>query len=334
MYTQSMKRKWKRLSDKVVSLMSLLEIRPYGIFEILLMLVLLMIIQELFGHGNRFTGVEPHPFWIIVLVISGQYGVKEGVIASALCTLALYVGNFPEQDIGTDYYQFIAQVSQLPILWFSAAIVLGMVSQRRIRETQRLRGELAESIHREHTVAEAYEQLKEAKEIIEMRLVGQLRSSTLAYRALQSIGSLDPNEVLFNIDEVLKVVMKPKKMSVYGMGEQGLEVVSSLGWGIHEKYSLRIARETKLYQSLLSKKKTLCVVNKGDEEILAGEGVMATPLITPDTGQIFGVIKIEEMEFENITLSNIETFSLLSEWISLAYANAKKIQERLNSASH
>lgn len=324
-----MKKILLRIIEELKNIITSTQLRPIAVLEVIIMLCVFLAFDRLFGEANNFSHLQSHPFWIIVLVISAQYGFKEGVFSVVFCSLALYLGRLPRQTIGVDYYEHISNVMHLPLLWFSAAIIIGMIAQRKIAEKDQMKFEAEESYKREKTIARAYEDLKIAKETIEVRLVGQLRSSAVAYRALQSIGTLDPNEVLLNIDELVKTVMRPKKMSVLGIGEQGFEVVSSMGWENDEGFALRIAKESKLYESLLARKKVLCVVNEADEEILDNQGIMIAPLITPDTGQVFGAIKIEEMEFENITLSNIETFTVLAEWISLAYANAKKSQEQI-----
>src|SRR3954471_17355116 len=53
--------------------------------------VVALMIDHAFLDGNRFAGVQPHPFWIPVVLLSLQFGTNAGVLAvltAGICLLA------------------------------------------------------------------------------------------------------------------------------------------------------------------------------------------------------------------------------------------------------
>jgi hypothetical protein len=57
-------------------------LRWTAVAETLAMLAVLLLIDRTIGAADQFFPVQPHPFWIVVLLISAQYGVFEGLMAA------------------------------------------------------------------------------------------------------------------------------------------------------------------------------------------------------------------------------------------------------------
>ena len=56
--------------------------------------------------------------------------------------------------------------------------------------------------------------------------------------------------------------------------------------------------------------------------MLFRSGVLAGPLISAESGEVIGMMKIEEADLLDINMSAVENFRALSSWIGTAYANA------------
>ena len=57
-------------------------------------------------------------------------------------------------------------------------------------------------------------------------------------------------------------------------------------------------------------------------------------MIDSETGEVFGMLKIEKMDLLEFNLSRLETFRIVCELIGTAYSNAKrfkKLQQDLKS---
>jgi GGDEF domain-containing protein len=305
----------------------ILGLRTSAIIEIIAFLVIALIADYYVFDGDRFINVSPHPFWIVVILIACQYGTAEGVLAAILSSLVLLVGNLPGQKIESDLYEYLLNILTNPIMWLTAAVFVGEIRQRHIRERVRLQKELVESQEREETITSAYTRLKGLKDNLELKIAGQLRSSIDTYRAAKSIEKLAPTEVIQGVEELVRAVLNPQKFSVYLLGKKGLDCIISSGWEDRDNYSRTYDQKSQLFNEIVGRQAIISVVNSDQQRLLGEHGVLAGPLINRDTGEISGMLKIEKMGFLDLNLSSIETFSAICEWIGMALTNARNYEE-------
>jgi polysaccharide biosynthesis protein PelD len=133
-----------------------------ALVEIALLLGAALLCDAIFLDGTRFRSLPQHPFWIPVLLVAVQYGTNAGLAAATAATLALLAGNLPPQAVFQDRFAWFSEIVHLPLLWFVAAVVLGELRMRQIREREGLRERLGEASHRENVLAEAYKRLNAA----------------------------------------------------------------------------------------------------------------------------------------------------------------------------
>ncbi|MCP5361526.1 MAG: GAF domain-containing protein [Hyphomicrobiales bacterium] len=299
--------------------------RLSALLETLAFLSFCLLLDFLFGEGNRFWSVSPHPFWIVVLLVAVQYGTKEAVVAALLSSAFLLVGNLPAQQLQTTY-EYLLEISQRPILWLATSVVLGEMRVRQIRERNDLRNRLYTAERETYTITRAYQRLKEVKESLETRLAGEMRSAISIYEAAKALRSLDRGQIIHAVQDVIHATLNPQKFSLYVIEESGLRLATTQGWDESDHFVQFYPSDTPLYQRIVGEKKILCVVNENDERILTGQGIVAGPLIDGVSGEIFGMLKVEKMDFAALNMRTIETFRIVCEWIGMAYANAGKYQ--------
>ncbi|MCB1111541.1 MAG: hypothetical protein KDK72_02650 [Chlamydiia bacterium] len=305
-------------------------VRTAALLETLFFLTALTVGDYFFGAGDRMITLSPHPFWIIILLISVQYGTFEGLSAALLSTLFLYVGNVPQQTIRETLFEYQFQLALRPLLWFMAAFILGELRNRLAMQNKELEGELQKLREESDEVVKNYESLKNAKENLEAHLVTQQRSTAMTYKTLKGLESLNPAQIIMKLNGVVEAALNLKKFSVYTLGPNGLEVATSHGWSDDDRYLLRITPDNLLYRELVSAERIICLINKEDQKILGDQGVLAGPLIDSEEGFVFGMLKVEEIEFLELNTSSIETFRTVCELIGMAYTNArqhKKVEE-------
>ena len=305
---------------------SFFGIRVSAIVETLIFITLTLILDYLFGTGDRFQSINPHPFWIIVLIVTVQYGTVEGVVASVLCTTALYAGNVPDMQFNESLFQYNARLALNPTLWFVAALVIGEMHMRVISERDKFK-EIAIVADRDaREVTDAYQMLKEKKEHLEVRLVSQIRSFSFSIKALQNMESMSSAQIMMSLIDMIREIVGPKKFSVYTFSEMGFEVMLSEGWE-GENFQRRFPNQHPLYREIVSRKRLISVVNPEDEVVLEGEGLIAAPIIDRDSGTIFGMLKIEDIEFYDLNISNLWVIESLAELVGSAFLNAQKYDQ-------
>ncbi len=310
-------------------------LRLDALFEIALFFLIALGLTFFLDVSPRYIETWPHPFWIIVLTISVQYGSTEGLFAVLIATLALLLFNLPEQQINQDFYDWLFTVSIRPLMWLMAAVIIGELALRKIRRENELEKELRESRERETTFARHYEQAKTRKEKLELNIAGQLRSETASYRAAKAIEKLNPGDVVEGVSDLVQSALGPEKFSLYLLQGDVLERRMSYGWDKENEALLddEYRSHTQLYQSIIGRKETLSVVNEDHEIILSGQGVLAGPLVDTENNTVLGMLKIEDLPFLEMNLNTVQTFQAICEWVALAIVNAQHYQTAVDDST-
>lgn len=304
----------------------IMGLRASAVLEMAIFFAVMVGYDLIFGAGNRLWGVEPHPFWVIILLMAVQYGTSEGVVAAAVASLILLVGNMPEREVTQDAWEYGVQLLRQPLMWLLTAVVLGELRNRHVRERDYLRKELREARQRETIIAESYDKVRVLKEKLELRIASQLRASITTYRAARSIEKTDPAEVLQGAQELVQSILNPSKFSIYTLGTDGLTLTLFSGWDKEEEFNASYTTQSPLYSQIIGRQAVLCGINPEHETILDKQGILAGPLVDRETGEVSGMLKIEDISFLDLNLTTIETFRAICDWVGMAMVNATRYQ--------
>ncbi len=322
----------RRASDKVeiravAPPPTVLGLRRSAIVEVLAFFAVALAIDFVFFDFGRFAGVAPHPFWAIVLLCAVQYGTSEGLLAAAASSAALLAWNLPPQRFDEDLYQWLLGATLEPLLWTVAAVVFGELQGRVRRERDELREEALQSRKREEVIAAAYRKLDARREALESRVAGQLRTVFAIYNAAKGIERMATDEVQAGVADLVRTVLGPRRFSVFLLSGDALTLATSEGWdGAGTVYARAFDGQSRLFQAVVGSHRTLVAASAADEQVLGGEGLLAGPLLNVDSGEVIGMLKIEEMGFLDLSVTSTENFRLLCEWIGTAYAQARRFE--------
>ncbi len=304
----------------------LLGIRLAALVEMVLMFAVMLIVGDALGASHRLITVSPHPFWIVVLLISVQYGCVEGIIACVLATLCLYVGNVPPQEFRETLFDYQVRLAALPFMWFVAAFVLGEMRLRVDSQKEELADQLDNLTEEATTIFAAYEKLKDTKEQQDRLLASQQQTAASIYQTFKYLQSLAPTRILLDLDKIFATALDPRKFSVYAVGPNGLEVATSHGWQDNDTFMRRIPTSHPLFKAIAEERRLVAIINPLDQTILQGQGMLAAPLIDPENNHLLGMVKIEDMEFLDFNRNTLQAFQALCEVIGLAYAHARRFR--------
>jgi hypothetical protein len=293
-----------------------------ALLEITIFLVVFFLIDHFLLDGTRFRQVEPHPFWIMVLLVSAQYGTRMGVVSAVAASVMFVVGNMPEQTLEQNMHEWFFSAFKLPIFWFIASVVIGEISVRRISMRRRLNEQLAEHVQRQATLLQSFNQMSALKEKLEVRIVGQSRTVRETLRAARKLENLDPVQTLDKAKLLVESMLEPEKFSIYILKDSQFELVLEQGWNKSDDFLRRFNTGSTLYTAIADDWKMLNVANADDEIILAQQGVLAGPLIIPKTGEVFGMLKIERHDFSQLSHNTIKDFNSMCQWIGSIYGRS------------
>ncbi len=301
-------------------------IRLSALIEMLVFFAVVIGLSYPFDGGMRFIDTSPHPFWIILLLITVQYGTKEGLVCAFLACAALYAGNLPDNRF-VNMYEYLVEVLATPFLWVGTALILGGLRTRQLTEHDELETGLKAAEEEKETLAHAYNRLKSVKENLETRIASEMKSAISIYKAAKSLEKIDHKNLLAAIEDVVINILGPGKFSIFLLERDSFEINSCYGWGEEEPYRTSFPASSPLYRGIMSGRDILCAVKESDERLLDRQGVMAGALVDNNSGEIFGMLKIEHLDFRQLSLNNIEIFRVLCEWIGTAYGNNRRYKE-------
>jgi hypothetical protein len=310
----------------------ILGLRASAILEGILIIGILALIDLLVFDGNKFYDINPHPYWIAVLLLAVQYGASEGIYAAALATVVYLLMGTPQALEGVDRFDHLYHVFINPILWFFGGWLLGEMRARHVRQRNQLIHDLDEAQEREQLISDSYEFVKSRKEHLEIQIAGQLSSTIEAYRAAKTAESLDPKSVMSGIENLISTVMSPQKFSLHLLNDNMLDATILHGWQPGEPLQKTLDSYSSLYQSVVGQQQILVVANSEHERILDGQGILAGPIINGATGEVIGMLKIEQMDFTTLGLQTIESFKAILDWVGAALVNARQYQTAKSEA--
>lgn len=306
-------------------------LRVTAIVETVVLLGCALAADQLLFSGDRFTSVSPHPFWAVVLLIAAQYGTGEALFAAALSGAALLINNLPEQGFNEDLYAWLLRISFNPVLWCIAAVTLGEIRAGHKRQAEGLQSDLAEARQQAEAIADAYDRLLRLKTDLEVQVAGQRQTVRTMYAAARAIERQSVSEVLAGIPEVVAAVLHPEKFSFFLLDKNELVLATNQGWSPDDRFQHRFRAGTPLFAAIVEQRRMLIACEPEHEAILAKQGLLAGVLSSEDSGEPFGMLKIEGMQLHELTPLALQNFRILCEWIGAAFAQARRV-ERLEGA--
>lgn len=288
------------------------------IVELFFFFSLFFFIAYLSNNTTRFLNISPHPFWIIILLVSVQYGSSEALFAAFLSTSLLYYDNLPKQKASEDLYSYLFSIVIIPLLWMIASLTIGEMRRNQRKETAELRKKIKRLSLNLDSLAENYEKLEKQKDAFEIQLASQIHTPFMLQKKLESFeNAQDPLPLL---KEIITFLLPVECFSLFHSTSFQLSLFYSFGWekGKHS-FSKSFKKENAIYKNM-QKKKTLCSLSsKRDSEILAFEGIIAIPIIDRKKQSVLGMLKIEEYDFFSSSFPFEETVKTLSEFLAKIY---------------
>ncbi|MBF0423821.1 MAG: GAF domain-containing protein [Magnetococcales bacterium] len=286
---------------------------------------LLLAFDTLLGQGDRFDTVCPHPFWVVVILMSVQYGTSHGLVAAAFSSLFLLAHTLPQAQVGDAFEQLHTLIIR-PLSWTVTAAILGLLQDRHRNERSTLWKAMTAAENRENAITRAYEHINKARERLEIQVAGQLKTVVSSFKAAKEIENEDPVMVLSGARDMIRAVISPEMFSIYTLDNGVLEVTVRSGWKEDQPFKDSFTAQDLLYQAIVAEKRFVLLSVPKDREILDHQGVMAGPLVNRETGMVGGMVKVESLGFMDFNVSTLENFKALCEWAGASYDLARRLQ--------
>jgi polysaccharide biosynthesis protein PelD len=260
------------------------------------------------------TTLNPHPYWIAVLLLSLQYGTVSGLLAAILAIGGTLLIGMPEAEIGESYFNYLVRVWTQPVLWIVVALLLGSFRMRQIEERDALQRQVDDSTARSAALSGYSRQLKSRVEGLERQIsVASTPETTRLLNALSTLSAAkERTAALEAAKSVLSLAFPNARLSVFAVEGGGLAHVFAQNWAEGARWRTRIRPEDPLAIAIVSEARTLSLLRAGDEAILAGEGLYAVPIQMPGNAAVVGMLKVEDTQSVEIDAQFAQRLSLVA----------------------
>ncbi len=294
-----------------------------GVIELVVLFTALMVIERLLMSPGDFAKLQPHPYWLPVILLSLQYGTADGVLAATVAIIAGLLMGSPTQGVGEEYYRYLIRVWAVPIGWITSAILIGEIRARQRSQMIELRRDLkttrgkAEDITRHcHRLEDKIQRLEREFATVEANSLDSLTASledlargnaadwrnalARAHRGLIGTGSVS---LILRHDQTIAQVAH-----VAALADTGADL------------TLDLAALTPVAEAVIVSRRTLCALRAEDAVILDGIAAMAAPLIAEPGGRVLGVLVLDAITPERLTTDTENRLKLLAREVAHALA--------------
>ncbi|MFQ5646034.1 MAG: GAF domain-containing protein [bacterium] len=274
-----------------------------------------------------FNHLSSHPYWIIVILVSARYGLADG-LAAAFFSSVFYL--YYQGDVAYSGNVLLSSYNYLehPVNFFLVAIVLGKI-QDNMRTRAQIQKEELHDINKDFDLlARNYQLIKESKELIEKRIVGQESTVNTMYEGIRRLKHLREEEIYPAVLDLMEEYMNVKEGSVYMLEGNHLQLVASKNWPEKKGYPKRYTTEDTLFNDIVIRQSTVSI-NRWEDYNKAGDDrvMVVAPIIDEFNKQTLGMLKIEEIDFVNLNSSSVLFLEVLADWASYAIKSAKESLE-------
>ena len=265
----------------------------------------------------------PHPYWLGIVLFALVYGFKEGLIAGLLAT-AFLIGLSPDR-FDWNFLEW-RETAILPLFFVLGGMLIGIASSL---SKEKLKGLSSTNKKLKHQIKELSgitDQLTRTNLNLEKKIVFRLETFQSIYEIAEQLNKTHLEQLYTTIPQLIRKYFKAEQCSFYLVETDGsLSLKSNFGWSDQELYPTSFPADSELVSALTTYKKvTVLALEK--LQSLHMDGCFAVALKTEENS-LLGLIKVEQMAFENITQDNIKFLSLLSQWIMQSIVNGLRYAE-------
>lgn len=278
---------------------------PFSALIEISILFALIVSADWLHPGVDIADIRPHPFWAPVLLLSLQYGTASGLLAAGVAIAITAFNGFPEQSTSETYFSYFLKIWIEPILWVGAAVLLGQFRMRQIARKQALVAQITELANQHATISDYTSKLRTYCTALERQIAGRSEPDVLLVLAALNAASLSSDKT-GSLDQgfsnVMALVLPGARATLYTADPSGLRLAAVAGPSSEGGTRAWIATTDPLYRAIVDQARSMSVLTKDGETVLAGAGLAAVPVRISAAARsaldhrIVGMLKIEEID--------------------------------------
>lgn len=265
-------------------------------------------------RGNGFGGWPVSPFALPVLYVAARHGLVPGV-AVALTAGLLRIG------IALSSEAWTANAWVEPLAWPCAAALVGFFTDRARQRAEAADQAAAGALLDRAAIAESNDRLAARALELDARLGARLQAATAVFEASRALGH-GTEGVIRGATGLVRAATGCTACSFWLAEDHTLHLVASEGWPADAALSHHFLRGP-LVDAMERGRGALVVTRPADRLALAGEGILAAPVLSPWDGLVLGMVKVEDIGFAELALDTVAALEAAAGWLGAALADAR-----------
>ncbi len=276
-----------------------------------------------FPNYPGFAGVDPHPYWLGVLLFGFRYGVWAG-FGSGLISAALYLGM---SWMGIERYLFEdLSFYILPALFIIVGTVVGVGMYTTIQKIRELGQRL---LDQEEKITRQDGELKTLQGInsgLEKRIVTRMQTLITLYEGARSLSATTLDDLYKSILHFTAKTLGAEEAALYLRTDDGWQMKENYGWKEYARHPahLQLGEGITGLSGLRNKLLTVRDFVGKDADFLA-DCVMAGPIRGKKEGEAVAVLSIQDIPFLQFNSSSVSLMNFLLDWASRAVQHAMDV---------
>lgn len=301
---------------------------PY-LYEIPILFILLFWAAQIFSPDLlALNNTEPHPFWLILLLIALRYGLSAGILAgsASAAVFLIYSWHYSERYLFEDFQFYI-----LPGLFLFVGGALGLVGQKFKDQILNLEAENAQIKELQKNTQTEVESQKNINLQLEKKIVSKSSTLITLYEGARRFDNLNLDELYSAILEFILKNLEASQGLIYILENNEWKLKSSLGFteAIPQSELLDYLNLVNYQKRSLSIRELL---QNNPKLTNVNAPLLMGPLKKGEEGELKAVLLVYALPFQNLSSTTLNLFSFLLLWASRAigrsfeYEAQKKLQ--------
>ncbi|MDB5656750.1 MAG: hypothetical protein JWQ94_4363 [Tardiphaga sp.] len=185
--------------------------RPF--LEILLLVVVIAIWRSRSVDIADFPGL-PHPYWLVVLLASCQYGTTGGLIATIMACFPYWF----ERELPSatqDFYSYAGAVAVQPAAWLATALVLGGLRNLHMHQQKQLARQLSVSRRQAGDLGKGLSQATAEINALERRIAVDVGTVSALVRQLAVVEMSNRRAAAASFGEIFRIAAGVSECTIY-----------------------------------------------------------------------------------------------------------------------
>lgn len=297
-----------------------------GVIELIVLFAILLVIERLLLSPGEFAKLQPHPYWLPVILLSLQYGTADGVLAAAIAIVAGFVMGSPTQGIGEEYYHYLIRVWAVPIGWITSSILIGEIRARQRSQFVELMRDLATARNQSEEITQHCFKLEDKIQRLEREFATiEATSLDTLVAALGDLSAGDANEWKGALLRAHHGLIGAGSVSLILRREDALTRVatstipsSALQETLPAEAPSSPLPMLPIIEAVMIHRRTLNATRLDDARVADGVAAMAAPVSIEPSGRTLGVLVLDRLPPEKLTSDTEKRLDLFAREIAFA----------------